>query len=89
MFTKVNIFRKNLLFKNFSLFSKIKKHSKSEEVAGAQVFQNLKNPDEISIEIEEPLNENLAKAKNKKSSKGLTERELEILKNLPKQTISK
>lgn len=89
MFTKVNIFRKNLLFKNFSMFSKIKKHSKSEEVAGAQVFQNMKNPDEINIEIDDSANENLAKAnKNKKSSKGLTERELEILKNLPKETLS-
>jgi hypothetical protein len=88
MFTKVNIFRKNLLFKNFSIFSKIKKHSKSEEVAGAHVYQNMKNPDEINIEIDDSPNDNLYKANNKKSSKGLTEKELEILKNMPKETIS-
>jgi len=90
MLTKVNLFRKSLLIKNFSLLSKIKKHGKSEEISTAQVFQNLKNPDDLKIEIEnEPKIINSKKEKFNKNPKALTEEELEILKNLPKETISK
>ena len=89
MFTKVNIFRKNFLFKNFSVFAKIKKHNKSEELASNQPFKNMKSPDEINIEIDETNKFPSNKKINKKDSKILTERELEVLKNLPKETISK
>jgi len=89
MFAKVIFFRRNTIFKSFSIFSKIKKHTRSEEVVGAKVFQNMKNPDEINIEIDEDSpKDNLTNLKNKNKSKGLTQRELEILKNLPKETIS-
>ena len=70
MFTKVNIFKKNLLSKNFSIFSKIKNHNKSEDIGTAQLFQNLKKPDELKIEIEEPNKILTQKGKSKKKLKG-------------------
>lgn len=87
MLTKLNIFNKCLLFKNFSVFSKLKKFQKSEELSNSEVYKNIRNPEEIKVELEEPRLKT-GRTKLKKDSKSLTPEELEILKNLPNQTIS-
>lgn len=84
MFTRIKFLKRNAIIKNFSLFSKIKQHNKSDELAVSEAYNSFKNIDQDNIFPEYESEKN----KVKKSGKKLTPEELEILKNLPKQTIS-
>ena len=89
MFTKFKTSNiTNIIHKNFSIFQKIRKFTKSAEYKSTEGLSSSKNPDDIKVEYDRPKQQNNP-TKQFKSKTGLTSEELRVLKNLPKETISK
>lgn len=94
MFIKLKTLNNKLKFssntfnsKDFSIFQKIKKLTKSAEYKNTESINSQRNPDDIEVEYDRP-DKTQNKKKQKKSYKGLTPEELTVLKNLPNDTIS-
>ena len=80
----------NILTKNFSIFQKIRKLTKSKDYKNTtESISGTKHPDDIEVEYDRPKNEKESKKNKSKSKNGLTAEELLVLKNLPKETVSK
>ena len=80
----------NILTKNFSIFQKIRKLTKSKDYKNTtESISGTKHPDDIEVEYDRPKNEKESKKNKSKTKNGLTAEELLVLKNLPKETVSK